>query len=124
MTPDANTAPAAGYPPEAPFESKTFPGYRSAEGTPFTITIRPSWWLTPCELYRSNHARGLMWGCGRRDCPECVKTFAGYEWWGENGHLQMKSQTLPDEAWMRRFAATVALPTEFCYVDRGFTYLR
>jgi hypothetical protein len=55
---------------------------------PFRVTECKTFNLLSCDKKRAEEARGLMGFHNFVTCPDCVKTFEGYAYWGENGHKQ------------------------------------
>jgi hypothetical protein len=54
----------------------------------FAVTVRKRYHLKGCAVKHMQEARGLFGFHDFIKCDDCVKTFEGWELWGENGHLQ------------------------------------
>jgi hypothetical protein len=54
----------------------------------FNIRVSPAFYVRGCAVKLDQESRGLMGFHNFGDCPNCEVTFKGFEFWGENGHLQ------------------------------------
>ncbi len=54
----------------------------------FTITVNPIVYVYSCAERKAQEDRGSFGFHDSERCPNCVTREAGYEFWGENGHLQ------------------------------------
>jgi len=54
----------------------------------FHIVVSPTVHLTPCAAMLEQQRRGLFGFHLFASCPDCHKEYAGFQCWGENGHLQ------------------------------------
>lgn len=59
----------------------------------FRIVVSPVYYVTSCPMKLAEEAKGLMGFHGYERCPNCIKHFAGWEFWGENGHMQGAAPT-------------------------------
>jgi hypothetical protein len=63
----------------------------------FRITVCPSFYVIGCKEKAAQESRGLFGFHSFTSCPDCELIAKGYEFWGENGHLQSSA---PDRASM------------------------
>lgn len=61
---------------------------------PFIFYIREKRIMHPCARRLAEEKRGLCWHLPR-ECPDCRLEKAGFELWGENGHLQGFDESYP-----------------------------
>ncbi|MFN7640335.1 MAG: hypothetical protein ACK5PR_01145 [bacterium] len=54
----------------------------------FTITVNPIVYVYSCAERKAEEDRGSFGFHNSDRCPNCVTREAGYEFWGENGHMQ------------------------------------
>jgi hypothetical protein len=54
----------------------------------FIVTVCERWRLHSCPAKLAEESRGLFGFHFFESCPDCVRTFEGWELWGENGHKQ------------------------------------
>lgn len=54
----------------------------------FTITVNPIVHVYTCPERKAQEDRGSFGFHDSEHCPNCVTRSAGYEFWGENGHMQ------------------------------------
>lgn len=59
--------------------------------TRFTITVSPAQTLRSCAEKLAEESEGLYGWHNYSACPNCVKIPEGFEFWGENGHMQAKA---------------------------------
>ncbi len=94
----------------------------------FIITVRPVRRLFLCAGAIEERTKGLIGFHAYERCPDCKVMDAGFELWGENGHLQGTSPERPSAEWRAnydnigrrdtRMTRTVFVDSEF-----GHTYL-
>lgn len=71
----------------------------------FTVTVCEKWRLTSCAVKNEQESRGLFGFHPWESCSDCVLTFEGWEFWGENGHMQGWADTREMLVfWIRRQA--------------------
>ena len=68
----------------------------------FVVSVCESWRVVGCAVKQDQEARGMMGFHNFERCPDCVRTFEGWEFWGENGHRQGGADTRASMAWKLR----------------------
>ena len=58
----------------------------------FVVYVCPTYLYDRCDELIAQENRGVF-GCHPHDCADCTRTFDGWEFWGENGHLQGHART-------------------------------
>jgi len=89
--------------------------------TPFLITISPKHYIHRCPARIAQEASGSY--CHSPACPDCRRELAGYEAWGENGHLQGTWTEKPTNEVLARHGSKYSTPTAYEFREHGFTYL-
>ena len=59
----------------------------------FVVRVCERWTVRGCAEKHMQEARGLYGFHDFTRCPKCEVRFAGWEFWGENGHKQGSAET-------------------------------
>lgn len=71
----------------------------------FTVRVCPVFHVFGCAEKQAQEARGLFGFHLFTSCPNCKVVFSGWQFWGENGHLQGNAPTRALMAhWLKRSA--------------------
>jgi len=54
----------------------------------FNVNVCPFYYVYGCEVQREQESRGMFGFHLYNQCPDCKVEFAGWQLWGENGHMQ------------------------------------
>lgn len=72
----------------------------------FVVRVCERWMLRGCAEKQAQEARGLFGFHLFESCPDCVLEFAGWEFWGENGHKQGAASDRAQLVHWLRYTAT------------------
>lgn len=59
----------------------------------FRIVVQPTYTVFGCQVKRDEEARGLYGFHAVDRCSQCERRFDGWQFWGENGHMQGAAHT-------------------------------
>ena len=98
------------------------------EGRPvFQIRICKRYYITQCAAANAEQARGLIGYHDSDRCPDCKVWQEGFEFWGENGHLQgcMTGNDHPTMDYLKSYALRHGSRLRIEFIEGGtLRYLR